>query len=400
MPRKPLAVGEHGAITLTQKAPKLWRASCYVRDADGKRREVRREAATKQAANKALQEALAERPGFSRSGIDRGTRVHVVAEQWLAKIEARVAQGALAPNTLRVYQSVWAHHVKAAVGELRVRDATVGRLDDFLLELRARQSASVTQTARTVLSGVLGHAVRAGALAQNPVRDVSRIPGGTEKEPRALTPAEREDWLTKLSEDYLALRHDVLDLTRFMLSTGVRIGECLAVTFADVDFAEGTVRVDHGITRVTGQGLVRGKTKTRAGERTLALTPWTLQMLEDRLRMLGEGPIFPSTEGTWRDPSNTGRAFREARRRAGYEWLTTHNFRKTAATVMDQGGLTAREIADHIGHSRISLTQDVYMARRVASDRAVSALAEAEVWEQRQSRRTKVRGKYDVDHEG
>lgn len=386
MPRKALAVGEHGAINLTQKAPKLWQASCYVRDPDGKRRQVRREATTKQAANKALQDALADRPGFTSSGIDRETRIRIVAEAWMAKIEARVEQGAVAPNTLRVYRSVWDNHIAAAVGELRVRDATVGRLDDFLMALRAHRSASVTQTARTILSGVLGHAVRDGALAQNPIRDVSRIPGGREKEPRALTPQERERWLEALSEDYIALRHDVLDLTRFLLSTGVRIGECLAVTFADVDFAEATVRVDHGVTRVTGHGLVRGKTKTRAGERTLALTPWTLQMLEDRLRMLGEGPIFPSTEGTWRDPSNTGRVFREARKRAGFDWLTTHSFRKTAATVMDQGGLTAREIADHIGHSRISMTQDVYMGRRVASDRAVSALAAAEVWEQRQGK--------------
>lgn len=383
MPRKALAIGEHGAITLTQKAPKLWQASCYVRDADGKRRQVRREATTKQAANKALQDALAERPGFSSSGIDRDTRIHAVAEQWLTRIQAKVDQDALAPNTARVYRSVWANHVAPAVGHLRVREATAGRLDDFLIALRAHQSASVTQTARTILSAVLGLAVREGALAHNPIREVSAIPGGAQKEPRALTAEEREQWLSKLDEDYLARHHDVLDMTRFMLSTGVRIGECLAVTFADVDFAEGTVRIDHGITRVIGKGLVRGRTKTRAGNRTLQLTPWTLQMLEERYTMLGEGPVFPSSEGTWRDPSNTGRQFRAARERAGFDWLTTHAFRKTAATVMDEGGLTAREIADHIGHSRISMTQDVYMGRRVATDRAVSALAAAEVWESR-----------------
>lgn len=52
-------------------------------------------------------------------------------------------------------------------------------------------------------------------------------------------------------------------------------------------------------------------------------------------------------------------------------------------TVMDEGGLMAREIADHVGHSRISMTQDVYMGRHVATDRAVTALAAAEVWENR-----------------
>lgn len=383
MPRKALAIGEHGAITLTQKAPKLWEGTCRVRDADGKIRQIRREATTKQAANKAVQQALADRPGFSHSGIDSDTRVRVVAEQWLARTEAKVEQGALAPNTARVYRSVWTNHLAVAVGELRVREATAGRLDDFLVTLRAHQSASVTQTARTILSAVLGLAVREGALAHNPIREVSAIPGGAQKEPRALTAGEREQWLNKLDEDYLARHHDILDMTRFMLSTGVRIGECLAVTFDDVDFADGTVRIDHGITRVIGHGLVRGRTKTRAGARTLRLTPWTLQMLEERYMMLGEGPVFPSSTRTWRDPSNTGRQFRAARQRAGFDWLTTHAFRKTAATVMDEGGLTAREIADHIGHSRISMTQDVYMGRRVATDRAVSALAAAEVWEGR-----------------
>jgi integrase len=29
-------------------------------------------------------------------------------------------------------------------------------------------------------------------------------------------------------------------------------------------------------------------------------------------------------------------------------WITSHNFRKTAATVLDGAGLTAREIADRV----------------------------------------------------
>jgi integrase len=73
--------------------------------------------------------------------------------------------------------------------------------------------------------------------------------------------------------------------------------------------------------------------------------------------------VFPSTRGTWRDVSNTERAFREAMRRAGFEWVTPHVFRKTVATVMDARGRSARDIADQLGHANPSMTQDVYMGR-------------------------------------
>jgi integrase len=42
---------------------------------------------------------------------------------------------------------------------------------------------------------------------------------------------------------------------------------------------------------------------------------------------------------------------------------TSHSFRKTVATLIDDEGLSARIGADHLGHSRISMTQDKYMAR-------------------------------------
>ena len=43
--------------------------------------------------------------------------------------------------------------------------------------------------------------------------------------------------------------------------------------------------------------------------------------------------------------------------------ITTHSFRKTVATLIDDEGLSARIGADHLGHSKVSMTQDRYMAR-------------------------------------
>ena len=65
------------------------------------------------------------------------------------------------------------------------------------------------------------------------------------------------------------------------------------------------------------------------------------------------------------------------RRRAGFDWVTSHSFRKTTATLLDQAGLSARVIADQLGHARPSMTQDVHMGRKAVDPRAVAALEAA-----------------------
>lgn len=71
--------------------------------------------------------------------------------------------------------------------------------------------------------------------------------------------------------------------------------------------------------------------------------------------------------GRLRDPSNTRRVLRETRGSEGFAWVTSRVFRKTAATILDEAGLTARLIANRLGHSRPPMTQDVHMGREAVS---------------------------------
>ncbi|MHA6806042.1 site-specific integrase [Salinifilum ghardaiensis] len=212
----------------------------------------------------------------------------------------------------------------------------------------------------------MGCAARHGAVEQNPVRETSRLDGSGSKQPRALTQEERVRWLDQLEADEKAVRWDLPDLSRFMLATGVRIGEALAVYWSEVDLSAGVVAVDHNVVRVKGQGLIRKSTKTEHGERTLPLPRWAVAMLERRWEeaATADEPVFPDSVGGLRDPSNTRRVLRETRGSEGFAWVTSHVFRKTTATILDEAGLTPRKIADQLGHSRPSMTQDVYMGRR------------------------------------
>ena len=75
------------------------------------------------------------------------------------------------------------------------------------------------------------------------------------------------------------------------------------------------------------------------------------------------GVIFPSSTGTLRDPDNFGKQWREVRDEQGLPDVSSHSFRKSVATLIDDSGLSARIGADQLGHARPSMTQDVYMNR-------------------------------------
>jgi integrase len=59
--------------------------------------------------------------------------------------------------------------------------------------------------------------------------------------------------------------------------------------------------------------------------------------------------VFPSTAGTWRDPDNFRARWAEVRDDLGVPGSTTHSFRKSIATLIDDEGLSARIGADHLG---------------------------------------------------
>src|SRR5262249_60141611 len=116
--------------------------------------------------------------------------------------------------------------------------------------------------------------------------------------------------------------------------------------------------------RATAEGC-QLQPRTKPGSaRTLPL-PHNLGSMIKRRRLAGPPPgpsgvIFPSPTGLIRDPSNTQADLREALDRAGYAWVSSHVFRKTVASRLDDQGFGIRHIADQLGHSRPSTTMDYY----------------------------------------
>ncbi len=162
------------------------------------------------------------------------------------------------------------------------------------------------------------------------------------------------------------------------VATGCRISEVLGLRWSDVNLGTRTVSITGKVTGVKGRGLVRdNNTKTEAGKRVLPLPTFAVAMLLAR-QVSAEtnmhDVVFPSSVGTLRDPDGVSKQWRRVRDALGYEWVTSHTFRRTLATIIDAEGMTARIGADQLGHRHISMTQDVYMGRGKVHTEVAEAL--------------------------
>lgn len=367
-----MAVGTMGAVRL-YPVERGYRARALVRDLDGRTRALERRGPSRAAAERALKEAFRDRTHREAGElISPDTRVGVLAEAWFATLDQH------SPTTLQLYRHRIDHQVKPALGDLRIRELTVGIIDRHLRTVAATSGPAMSKLTRSVLSGMCGLAARLDALDRNPVRDAKPIRRPPKRVPKALTVAQVRQLRAYLSYDEQAIERDLPDLVSFMLASGLRIGEASALTWDAVSLDKGVVEVRGTVIRVKGEGLLVKETKTAAGRRSLVLPSWCLEMLRLRWGRLSrtrpEDPVFPAAKGGLRDPSNTLSHLRESLGWAGMPWVTSHTFRKTTATLLDQAGLSARAIADQLGHAQPSLTQNVYMGRKVASSEAAAAL--------------------------
>jgi integrase len=434
--RPPLPIGAYGEISTypVRGARKpTYAAKARFRDRDGVVRPVVRTGQTKAAAERALKKALAERQEHAGGTLNRNARVADLARHWL---ESEIDASTKAVTTKQEYRGNVARYVTPRMGALRLREVDTGLVADVLTAITAEHGPSAAKSAKSVLNGMFGLAVRYGALTVNPVRESGRL-SVRRKVPRALTRTQETELADKLRAHERAVAWDLPDFVDWMLATGCRIGEALAVRdglTADqelrLDLEAGIWEVDATSIRVKGNGVViQEKPKSEAGWRRITVPRYAMEMLRRRqgelrlqptARLMTPDGVIREADGVWvafpspgsrtlRDGSNTQADLREvfdgldcaACSGTGYvlepdgsfvlkqtpkgaarvrckegpwSWITSHTFRKTVTTRLLAAGLPPQEVADHVGHSEPSMTLNRYAGRGVVSADAARIL--------------------------
>jgi integrase len=386
-----LPIGTYGCISTRRTSIHKWEAYARFRAADASLVPVKRRGKSKTEAGNKLKEAMKEAAKQIRnSEISPTTRFAGIANQWHIEIQREANLGDRSPQTVRLYHGYLNNWILPALGNLRAHEVTVSTCDHVVKRAQDKGSYAVAKAVRAVLSSVCGYAVRHGAMDANPIRSISKLVGGASKDVIALTSGQRADLLTKL-HDLAAPRAadaagrslgprariwvDLPDLVRTMLATGIRMGELLALDGTAFDRHARTLAIDWHLVRITGHGLLRRPLR-KGGQAglLLRLPTWSLDLLTRRTDASGDGgPLFPSVAGGWLEPSNVINRIRQAFDECGYGWVTSHVFRKTVATVLDEAGLPSAAVADQLGNTR-AVAERHYIARRVANEQAAAAL--------------------------
>jgi integrase len=388
VPRPPLPIGSWGKIKRTELGKGRWVAKARVRDLDGVTRLVERNGRTGAEAERNLSAHLAERTAPSAEDLTPESRL---TDLWEA-YEAHLLEEGRAIRTMERYRYASGYVLKG-LGGYKIREASTQRLDGFVKALKINHGLSVAKSARVILSGMFGLAVRYGAATSNPVRDVGTIKMES-KPARALTVDELRGVIDALRSSSVVLNPankvtpkqtiseycagaDLTDVVIMFAATGARISEVLGIRWADIDLTAKTVTISGKVNRVPGGGMIRDDfTKTKT-DRTLPLPDFAINMLMARQVAAVSNiydAVFPGQTGMLRDPSALSKQWRRVRTELKLDWVTSHTFRKTLATLIDAQGLSARISADQLGHAQISMTQDKYMGRNMVHQEVADVL--------------------------
>ncbi|MDI3331183.1 MAG: site-specific integrase [Micrococcus sp.] len=234
-------------------------------------------------------------------------------------------------------------------------------------ELEQEASPKTIKNVHGFLHGVMAHAVRRQLRPDNPCNG-RLLPkrNATEDDTTFLTMDEFERVISHARE----WSHPVL---RFLIGSGLRLSEALAVTPADFDL-DGkvpTVRVVRAWKESpthTPRWRI-GPPKTRKGRRTVSLAPSTVDAIRPLVEAASAGDevFFPPVSTQKPGVKAVQRAWNDAVRAAQAAEETplakkprVQDLRHSHASLMIAAGMNLYELANRLGHESITTTADTY----------------------------------------
>jgi integrase len=258
-------------------------------------------------------------------------------------------------STRRGYET-WLKHILPRWGEYPIR-ALQARPVQLWLESLSKAPKSKVHV-RGLIRALWEHAMWRGdvPVQRNPM-ELVRVAGATKRirQPRSLTVEEFQKFVEQLEEPCRTI-------ALVCVCFGLRISECLALQWGDVDWLQGKLRVERAIVHQRVD-----KVKTIYSERKMSIDAEMLEVLKVWRQKTqfssGEDWIFASSVKLGRFPVSYPwvlRMFQQAADKAGIGSLGTHSLRHSYRSWLDAVGTTVAVQQKLMRHSDIRTTMNVY----------------------------------------
>ena len=305
--------------------------------------------------------------------VDRGeykepSKLTVAAwmNEWLSEYTGNVKR-----STHERYAEATRNHIIPALGATKVSALTTRQIQKFINSLcnvkTGEPLASATvQFVCTTLNSALKKAVECEIIRTNPAEGVE-LPKHKRSEVQVLDNEGMIKFLNSISGS------EFENLFTVLLFTGMRRGEALGLTWDNVDFQKGMVKISQQLQCMPDTGNYEITTPKSGKSRTICPAEIAMQALKaEQIRQnknrLKAGPawdnpynlVFTNALGRYVIPETVRRNFKKFAAQAGYEGSTVHDLRHTFAVNSLRSGDNAKSVSAALGHASTSFTLDVY----------------------------------------
>lgn len=290
-------------------------------------------------------------------------------DQWLSLMKPDLAR-----KTYDRYKGMVEHHVKPALGGLRVQRVTPYHVEMVYSRLKTtgrkdgREGGLSAQSLlhlHRLLREALQKAVVWNILTNNPMD-------------RVLAPRVKAVELKPIDEAQAAWLLTVAEGTRLhipimlAICCGLRRGEILAARWSDMDTARGTLRIGRSLEE-SSDGIAFKEPKSVKGRREVAMPHVAMEALaihrqaqQKNRELLADGYgkddlICCVEDGTIWKPSAFTSAYRDLLRRRKLQGPNFHALRNAHASWLIKAGIDIKTVSTRLGHSRTSFTMDRYV---------------------------------------
>jgi integrase len=274
-------------------------------------------------------------------------------------------------QTIQRYRELIALYMKPHLGATRIQKLRPVHLNELYAKLlREGGKGGKALSPRTVghvhrlIHRVLGHAAAWGIVPQN-VASVVNPPRVPETEIQILTEDQIGDVLLHLNGRTLR------PIVSFLIGTGCRRGEALALRWKDIDWSRSRVHIERSLEQ-TKDSLRFKSPKTRNSRRNISISPWLISELrvhrarqQERRMSLGIGKapedslVFARWDGSTRAPHWLTQKFRLAMNDLKID-CTLHALRHTHVSQLVAAGVDVLTISRRLGHASAAITLRVY----------------------------------------
>ena len=271
-------------------------------------------------------------------------------EIYMEDMAARLKQSTLLTKKAVLKTRILPFFGSKPINEIKASD--VRRWQAKLMSSPNNYSQTYLKKINTELNSIINYAKRFYDLNTNPCGKAGTI--GKAK-------AEEMDYWTY--DEYIAFREGVKDKSlsyicfEVLYWTGMREGELLALSPADIDLDNKTISINRTYQRIEGKDVFTSP-KTRKSKRKIPIPDFLCQELSDyiqsRYMLDADERLFPVTK------SYLSHEMIRGCKNTGVKKIRIHDIRHSHASLLINQGCDALMLADRLGHEKVSTTLNTY----------------------------------------